>query len=279
MRKPRYRIIALDLDGTLLNSHKQLSAGNFEALQLAAEAGVEIVPTTGRFFDGMPEVVRKLPFLHYAITVNGARVEELQTHRDIYCAEIPNEKALEVMEYLDGLPVIYDCFMDNWGWMTRDLQEKAAEFAPDEHSLKMLLELRTPVDDLKAYVKAAGRSVQKIQFFAKTPALRDSFMEKIQATFPEMVATSSIVNNLEINIPAANKGDALRALASELDIPIEETIAFGDGTNDLSMLRAAGRGIAMKNAKEVVRQAADTVTASCDEDGVALEILAHLFED
>ena len=131
MRSPRYRIIALDLDGTLLNSRKGLSEENRRALEAAAAAGVEIVPTTGRFFDGIPEVVRQLPFLHYAITINGARAEDLRSRREIYRAEIPNRQALEVMTYLDGLPVLYDCYVNNWGWITQGLQDRAAEFAPD----------------------------------------------------------------------------------------------------------------------------------------------------
>ena len=66
------KLLALDLDGTLLNSQKELTPRTRDALYAAAEAGVEIVPTTGRFFTGMPEVIQKLPFLHFAITINGA---------------------------------------------------------------------------------------------------------------------------------------------------------------------------------------------------------------
>ena len=71
---PDIRLITLDLDGTLLNSKKELSPENAAALQWAADQGIEIVPNTGRFFDGMPEVIRNLPYLHYAITINGAQV-------------------------------------------------------------------------------------------------------------------------------------------------------------------------------------------------------------
>lgn len=117
MRK--IRIIALDLDGTLLNSNKELTPENFAALQKAADAGIEIVPTTGRFYGGMPEVIRKMPFVHYVITINGAAVYDVRKQQDIAKAEIPMQKAVEIMEYLDTLPVIYDCYMDNWGWMTR----------------------------------------------------------------------------------------------------------------------------------------------------------------
>ena len=84
-----YKLIALDLDGTLLNSNKQLSAENAAALRLASSRGVQIVPTTGRFFDGMPQVIRALPYLNYAIPINGAQVQDLHSGEIVYRAELP----------------------------------------------------------------------------------------------------------------------------------------------------------------------------------------------
>ena len=94
------RIIALDLDGTLLDSQKRLSRGNVEALEYAAAKGVHIVPTTGRFFGMMPEAVRELPFVRYAITINGAQVYDRETDSAIVRDEIPLATALVVMEIL-----------------------------------------------------------------------------------------------------------------------------------------------------------------------------------
>ena len=107
------RIIALDLDGTLLNSNKELTAGNLAALERAAAAGIEIVPTTGRFFGGMPKLIQDLPFIHYAITINGAEVADLRTGEVIYKAELPWQQAIDLMTMLDGYPVIYDCYQNN----------------------------------------------------------------------------------------------------------------------------------------------------------------------
>ena len=97
----------------------------------------------------MPEVIQKLPFLHFAITINGAQVYDIREKKAVSTAEIPLETALRVLEYLDGFPVIYDCYQDNWGWMTRSMQENAAAFVPIDHSLRMVRSLRTPVDELK----------------------------------------------------------------------------------------------------------------------------------
>ncbi len=137
-----YKLIALDLDGTLLNEKKELTPRNKAALFAAAERGAYIVPTTGRFFEGMPEAVRSLPFLRYAITINGAQVQDRQTGEVLYRAEISNQRAIEVMTELDKLPVIYDCYMENWGYMTKRLYDLCPQYAKNEHVLKMLLDLR-----------------------------------------------------------------------------------------------------------------------------------------
>ena len=269
---PDIKLIALDLDGTLLNSDKQLTQQNAQALARAAARGIEIVPTTGRFFSGMPEVIRSLPYLHYAITINGAAVYDVRCDEDIARAEIPLPLAVEIMRYLDTLPVIYDCYMNNWGWMTRAMQLRADAFAPDEHYLRMIHNLRTPVDDLKSYLLETGRDVQKIQLFLTDPALRLTLLRQLGGQFEGLCVSSSVPNNIEINSTDANKGEALRKLAAHLGLDISQTMAFGDGLNDLSMLRAAGVGVAMENACPEAKQAADYLTGSCDESGVAAAI-------
>lgn len=269
---PDIRLIALDLDGTLLNSDKQLTQQNAQALACAAARGIEIVPTTGRFFSGMPEIIRSLPYLHYAITINGAAVYDVRQDADIARAEIPLPLAVEIMRYLDTLPVIYDCYMNNWGWMTRAMQLRADAFAPDEHYLRMIRNLRTPVDDLKSYLLETGRDVQKIQLFLTDPALRLTLLRQLGGQFEGLCVSSSVPNNIEINSTDANKGEALRKLAAHLGLDISRTMAIGDGLNDLSMLRAAGIGVAMENACPEAKQAADYVTGSCDESGVAAAI-------
>lgn len=263
------KLIALDLDGTLLNSNKELTERNARALGRAADAGMEIVPTTGRFFDGMPEAVRTLPFLHYAITINGAQVQDIRTGEVIYRAELPLEQALAIMECLDTLPVIYDCYQDNWGWITRSMQERAAEYAPDHHYLGMLRTLREPVEELKEFLRQKGRDVQKVQLFAKDQAVRAEVLKTYEDRFPGTKVSSSVVNNVEINTAAANKGDAIRALAKHIGITMGQTMSFGDGINDLSMIAACGVGVAMENACDEVKRAANVMAPSCDEDGVA----------
>ncbi len=263
------RLIALDLDGTLLNSKKQLSPRNLAALTRAAELGIEIVPATGRFYGGLPEAVRALPFLHYAVTINGAFVCGLPAGAPIYKAEIPWRDAVSLLRYLDEWGVVYDCYADNAAWITASMKARVQEYVRDPIYLGLIQRLREPVEDLAAFLTARELDVQKVQVYPGDPEKRLALLRAMPEAFPAMLATSSIAENVEINAAAANKGQALLALAAHLGLRPEQTMAFGDGLNDVTMLRDAGVGVAMGNASDEIRALADVVTASCDEDGVA----------
>ena len=271
----RIRIVALDLDGTLLDSQKRLSAANRAALEEAAGMGVQIVPTTGRFFGMMPQAIRDLPFVRYAITINGAQVYDRKTDAAIVRDEIPLEMAIDLMRFLDGYDVIYDCYRSDWGWMTAALQAKAEDYATDAHYLKMVREFRKPVVDLKGHLAATAEEgdVQKVMLFARNaPGCEEvtkAIAEEVAKHFPSIKVTASTSNNLEFNIASAHKGNALKRFAEHLGLTLANCMAIGDGMNDLTMIEAAGVGVAMANAHPLVRAAADRITRSNDEDGVA----------
>lgn len=278
MEQKDIRIIALDLDGTLLNSNKELSEDNLAALERAAQAGIEIVPTTGRFFGGMPEVIRNLPFIHYAITINGAEVADLRTGDVIYKAELPWKQAVDLLTLFDEYPVIYDCYQGNEAFMTASQKELVDTVVASPHYRKMIHELRQPVPELKALLTERKQGVQKVQFFTDQPDVRLMMLEELPVRFEDLCVSSSVSDNVEINQIHANKGEALLALAAHLGLDPEQTIAFGDGLNDLSMLKTAGVGVAMANACKEAKKLADWVAPSCDEDGVAAGIDRFCFE-
>lgn len=262
------KIIAIDLDETLLNSNKELSAGNLAMLKEAASAGVQIVPATGRFYKGIPEVIRDLPFINYAITVNGAAVINVRTGETLYEACIDPEDAVEVMEFMDTLPLIYDCYYDGWGYMTASMIDLAADFIASKKLLQMVYDLRTPVDDLKAWVREGSRGPQKIMAFTRNSTeYRDEAIRIISEKFPGVKVTTSQPTNIEVNSLKADKGLALKGLAEALNIDIEDTAAIGDGLNDLPMIRMAGTGVAMANGCRELLEAADIITGDCDSDG------------
>ena len=226
----------------------------------------------------MPQIIRDLPYVHYVISINGAQVYDVANGKTLCGSEIPCGRALAVMETLDELDVIYDCYQDGWGWMSQEFYDKADKYAAHVHSLKMIRELRTPVPELKAYLKKRNAGVQKIQIFFRDMELRREVLESLPKEFPDLVVTTSIVNNIEINSRESTKGVALKKLAEKLNIPISQTMAFGDDTNDITMLEAAGIGVAMGNAYEEVKRKADYITDDCDSGGVASAINHFLWE-
>lgn len=265
------RLIALDLDGTLLSSDKHISQRNRQALERAAEAGVWIVPCTGRFYKAMPEEVRALPFVRYVITINGAEVYDRDRDSILYRAEIAPSVAEELFDYIDQLPVIYDCYQDGWGWMDQRFNPLLEEYLDDTNTLDMVQNLRTPLENFRQVMRQRNMPIQKTQmFFRKRDLdLRERELTAIAERFPQLAVSSAVYYNIEVNSCDAQKGRALRELCANLGIDPACAMAFGDGLNDVSMLRDAGVGVAMGNASDYVKAQANLVAPTNDEDGVA----------
>lgn len=260
-------MIAADLDGTLLDEQKQVSARNRAALQRAAEEGILFVPATGRIFSAIPEPVAELAFVRYAITVNGSGVYDRVEGKMLFEAKIPREEAIRLCRFIRGYGTMFDCYLEGHGYMERYYYDRIDEYCI-EVLRPMVRATRTPVEDLPDFIREHG-DVQKVQMFFLDMELRARAFRELAEAFPDMLATSSIENNIEVNIREANKGYALTRLCERLGIDMAETVAFGDGGNDVTLLEAAGTGVAMGNACEEAKAAADAVTLSNAEDGIA----------
>ncbi|MBQ7558801.1 MAG: HAD family phosphatase [Synergistaceae bacterium] len=273
------KLIAFDLDGTLLNSKKELTPNTRETLEKAASMGIEIVPSTGRFWNLIPDYVRELDFINYAITLNGAEVYDVKKSKSLVKFEIPAQRALKMARVFDDIDeIIYDCVIDSKGYMRRELHEKIPAFMVGEWQVKLVADFRKPLESEEFYELVKNcEGVQKIQIFTLDKNLRADLLKALPVVFRKTLFTSSISNNIEINDMNAKKGNALKFLAEYLKIPIEGTIAFGDGLNDVSMIEAAGIGAAMKNSCKEVLDVADFVTTDCDHDGVAEGIKKFCF--
>ena len=262
-------MIAFDLDDTLFNRKKEITPATLEALNEAASKGFELIPATGRFWEAVPANVKSLKFIHYAITINGAEIFDVRENKSLAKFEIPVERAMTIAHVLDELPCIFDCVVDGFGWMKREHYEKRAEFSIGEWQMKALTDFRHPVDDIFETLREKNHGVQKIQPFFTDQTLRLKLLEVLPVVFPQNIFSSSVPNNIEINDIHANKGDALKFIAEHVKIPVSATMAFGDGLNDINMMKSSGIGVVMGNACEKLKAIADYVTADCDDDGIA----------
>ncbi|MDO4489256.1 MAG: Cof-type HAD-IIB family hydrolase [Eubacteriales bacterium] len=277
--KKDIKVIGLDLDGTLLTPDKKLSKANYKALLEAHERGIEIVPSTGRYFSAMPECIRTLPFINFSININGATVKNIRTGEVVYKAEIPLSEALDIMNFLHDKPALYDCYMNDHGWITGSFKALAEQYVKDPHYIDMVKNLRESVPELRAFITEQGRDIQKIQFFTYDHDFQQEMLHHGAELFPDIICTSSVRDeNVEFNNIKANKGDALVGLAKYLGYEAENTMSFGDGSNDVPMIKAAGVGVAMANACPEAIEAADIVTLSNAEDGVAKVIREYCLQ-
>ena len=263
------KILVFDLDGTLLDDSKQIPQDNIDAIKRAAARGVQIVPATGRIYKGIPDELKSLPFMRWFITANGSYIYDAAEDRAAARAEIPAEQAVAFYEYADTLGVLYDCYQDNWGYMTASMLAVAPDTIPDPGVRKLITGLRAPVSELKAYLREKGAGVQKLQLYFTDMEQRARELEELPKRFPELAFSTSMPFNIEINSRAATKGQALLTLCDLLGIDPADSMALGDGTNDLDMLQNAGIGVAMANGDPTVLAAADYVTGHCNDAGFA----------
>jgi len=270
------KLIALDLDGTLLNMEKKVPQGNYQALKECEKAGILIVPATGRGVGGIPPMIRELPGANYAITTNGAVVADLKNNKAIKTCGLSNEMIQRILNIAKKYHSATDPFIDG-----RAITEPASIDHMDEFGLspemqKLIRDTREVVPSVMEYVKTTGAEAEKVNIFMADLEEREVLRKELMA-IPELSISSSMYNNLEVNAKGADKGSALLWLADYLGIDREETMSFGDGENDIPMIQAAGIGVAMENALDTVKAAADMITLKNDEDGVAAAIRKIIF--
>lgn len=265
------RMIGVDLDGTLLNSEKQLTAYTREVLKKAIEQEVAVVVATGRPFSGVPDELKHFPGMRYALTANGARILDMQKQKVVYENLLSGEIAEKVIDILKRHHAIHEFFVDGVGYMNEDGLKNVYAYFEDPHMAEYLQSTRIPVKDVKEKLQAMKCEVDKLQGIFRNQKDKQEALEELN-TLSGIVVTAAMDNNLEINKEGTNKGLGLLQLGKSLGISRQEIMACGDGGNDVEMLKEVGFAVAMANAYDTVKTAADFVTVSNDEDGVARAI-------
>ncbi len=264
------KIIALDLDGTVLQEGGWLSEATKRAIELAISAGYHVVPTTGRTLSEIPDEIRAIPGIRFAIVSNGASVMDLENDEEIFSDLIPLSVAKEVFDVLYSHNIVFQAYSEGVSFGDeRYMKEIVSYFGAGGMNYSWLAERIRFVNHLPSYFEKADRHVEKIAINRVTPEEYD-ILQKTFAEVPSITVTSSDSRNMEINSVTANKGAALMQLCTGLGIPPEQSMAIGDGNNDIEMLAAAGFSVAMGNAAPGAKQVASYVTVSNNDDGVAV---------
>ena len=267
-----------DRDGTLLTDQKELGEYTVQILKRAVEEGIVILPITGRPLCGLPEEVTGLPGLRYAITANGARILDLKNAAVLKEQLVSVETAEKILDILGNYDSLREIYYDGTGYAEREKLEQIDHFFEEGPMAEYVRSTRQPVDNLMDKFRQESREVDKVQGVFADLGEREAALDEIRK-LEGVTITGALHNNIEVNAAGVDKGNALLWLAQYLGIAPEETMAFGDGNNDITLLEKAGTGVAMKNGIEEVKHAADRITEKTnDEEGAAKFIETYVLK-
>ena len=252
----------------MLTEQKKLTPYTRSVLLRAVEAGIIVLPATGRPFSGLPKELVDFPGIRYAVTANGGRIVEVKTGRALYESLVPFETAGKVLDVFERYDTLREIYYNGLGYAQEDELRSVGRYISSPQMAEYITATRIPVPDVRAKFEAERQSLDKVQGLFATVADRDAAREELKAV-AGIEVTGALDKNIEVNAEGVDKGKALIWLGKHLGIRKEEIMAFGDSSNDLKMMKGVGIGVAMANAREDVKEAADYITASNDEDGVA----------
>lgn len=264
------RLIALDMDGTVLDDNKQISPRTLAALRAAQVRGVEVVPATGRTVNGVPEAFMALQ-PRYAIGSNGATVLDLAAGRQLVNLPFTLQQAQEIYRVVQKFDSMISIFIGEECYMPTADSARIDRYTPP-NLRQYLRDKRIQVADMAALMTAHPDEIKKFSILYADYPTRDAAWAAVAQQFPQVEITSSVGCNMEINAPGVDKGRGLAELARVLGLDRCQVMACGDSGNDLAMVRFAGLGVAMGNADADVKEAARYVTLDNNHDGVAAAV-------
>ncbi len=265
------RLIATDLDHTLLDEDGHVSARTRAALDIARAADIHVVPVTARQPLGLRSLSKETGFASWALCSNGAYAVHLSTHEVLFAEESPAAPVQRLAEALNELipDLLYGSVRK--GGEQLIVQHGYADVAHfDDHK-------RDPAALVGVPLRAVlSEPTLKLVIRHATLSPHDIFDAINQVGYDGLAMTLSGAPFVELMAEGVSKASGLEQLCARLGIDRGEVIAFGDGLNDIEMLQWAGRGVAVANALPAVREVADEVTLSNQDDGVAAVIEALL---
>ena len=267
-----YKMIAMDLDDTLLNDEWRINPRDKEAIFRAKEAGVLVLLATGRMYGAALPYAMELNLETPLIVYQGALIIKHHTEEILFHHPIPMEQAVAVLETVKPYGYHINLYRKNELIIAHETPESLRYEAMSGCKA-------TVVGDLSCYVKENSFDPIKILVAAKEEQL-DALIPKLQQQFgAQLHIAKSKPYFLEFSHPLANKGHALATMAHYYGIDREEIIAVGDGFNDIEMLSYAGLGAVVDNARDSIKAVADYITASNNQGGIAQVIQTFIFHD
>lgn len=266
-----YKLIVLDLDGTLTNKEKKITTRNKEVLLKAQQNGVKLVLASGRPTFGIVPLANELcmdQFGGFILSYNGGEIINWETKETLYANVLPN----------DVVPTLHESArMNDLAILTYDEEYIVTENPTDPYVEKEAFLNKMEVRQTAHFLKEINLPVAKCLIVGDPEKLIPVEAELSLRLQGKINVFRSEPYFLELVPQGIDKAKSLEVLLNKIGMKREEMIAIGDGYNDLTMIKYAGLGIAMENAQEPVKKAAQYVTLSNEEDGVAAAIEKFVF--
>ena len=267
------KAIALDIDGTLTNDRKVITPRTKEALLAAQDSGIKLILSSGRPVQGLRAIASELQLeTHDGLLVafNGAHVVDAQTDEVLFDQPMEEEVLRALVAHMRGFDVIPWITEGKYLYVERGARHlityRDASFDIVEYERRMCALELVEVDDL---LEVCSRPQDKLLCASEPEYLQKHWRAMYEPFFDSLSGMFTADFYFEFMAPGITKGNALTGALPKVGIDASEVIAFGDAQNDISMLEWAGMGVAMGNATEAAKAAADMVTGSNNEDGIA----------
>lgn len=263
--KKMQTILAVDLDGTLLNSNNAVSEENLAAISALKRKSVAVVPVTGRTLAEIPQELREHKDIAYMVYSNGAGIESRKKGR-LYYAPIDTGIAQKLFSVLQSYDTFIEIYADGQVFVDKSKfsADAFAYYNIDAYFIPEMYKSRIPIENFETAAAEKLKTTELFDVFFHSQEERRACREQILKECPQVEITTSMDANLEIMNGCVNKGTGLQKLCSILGFDIKNTVAVGDSRNDLSLFQTVGKGFAMQNACDALKAAAQQTICSND---------------
>jgi len=264
------KMIAMDIDGTLLTTDHCLTECNRSALERCVNSGIALVVATGRPSTTIPKIVRDIPGIKYLISANGAKIHDAtgKIFSEKYLSPLAIRKVWPLLE--DEL-IMCEVYWKGIPYVSTVCNNALHRYGIPDSFEKHTINTRMPVDNLPAFTESHIGEIEAINFNYATKKIQKRIFDLLSEG-GDYALSSSLPFNYTIGVTGVSKYVAIKQICETMKIEMSSVMAFGDGDNDLDMIRFSGIGVAMANASSSLKEAADFVTLDCENSGIAYAI-------
>lgn len=289
-----YKLVAIDLDGTMLNQYGVVTQETKEAIQKAQESGMEVIIASGRPIDSIKTIAKEIKSEKYFISGNGAIIYDIANDKIIYENTLKKQKALDIIKICEENSIYYNIYTEK-EILAKSLQcnvlyyHKENAYKEEENKTHINI-----VENVYDYIAQRDEKIVKITICDNNQSIFNSIMRKLKEVDEiEVLDVSHMSRKMirqgteeipieyfytEISAKNVDKWNAIESLKEKMNIQTEEIVAIGDNINDKKMLENAGLGIAMGQSHPMIKECANQTTASNIENGVASALISIILE-